>query len=318
MKIIVLDGYTVNPGDLSWDGLKDLGECTIYDRTSPDEIIERAKDAEVILTNKVVLTAEILMQLPALKYIGVLATGYNNIDVEYAKNNNILVTNIPAYSTPSVGQMVFAHILNITQRVQHYSDEVHEGKWVNSKDFCFWDTPLIELLGKKIGLISLGQTGYNTARIALGFGMKVWAYTSKSRLQLPPEIRKMELDQIFKECDIVSLHCPLTEDTREMVNARRLAMMKPSAILINTGRGQLINEQDLADALNSKKIYAAGVDVLSTEPPMPDNPLLTARNCFITPHIAWATSAARERLINIMIHNLKAFIAGKPENSVIK
>lgn len=318
MKIVVLDGYTVNPGDLSWSSLKELGECTIYDRTSPEDIIERAKDAEVILTNKVVLTAELLSQMPSLKYIGVLATGYNNIDLNFAKEHNIVVTNIPAYSTPSVGQMVFAHILNITQRVDHYSNEVHKGRWTNNKDFCFWDTPLIELLGKKIGLISLGQTGYNTARIALGFGMKVWAYTSKSRLQLPPEIRKMEIDQIFKECDIVSLHCPLTEDTKEMVNARRLAMMKPTAILINTGRGQLINEQDLADALNNNKIYAAGVDVLSTEPPLADNPLLTARNCFITPHIAWATSAARERLMNIMIGNLKSFVAGKAENNVAK
>ena len=316
MKIVVLDGYTVNPGDLSWDALKALGECTIYDRTLPEQIVERAKDAEVLLTNKVVIDNDIMSNLPALKYIGVMATGYNIIDLKAAKERSIIVTNIPAYSTPSVGQMVFAHILNITQRVGHYSEEVHQGKWTNSPDFCYWDTPLIELLGKKIGLIRLGQTGYNTARIALGFGMKVWAYTTKSRLQLPPEIKKMELDQIFHECDIVSLHCPLTEETREMVNARRLALMKPSAILINTGRGQLINEQDLADALNSGKLYAAGVDVLSTEPPMPDNPLLTAKNCFITPHIAWATSAARERLMAIMIANIKAYSAGKPENNV--
>ena len=316
MKIVVLDGYTVNPGDLSWDALKALGECTIYDRTSPEQIIERAKEAEVLLTNKVVIDSEVMSKLPALKYIGVMATGYNIVDLKAAKERGIIVTNVPAYSTPSVGQMVFAHILNITQRVGHYSDEVSQGKWTNCPDFCYWDTPLIELLGKKIGLIRLGQTGYNTARIALGFGMKVWAYTSKSKLQLPPEIKKMELDQIFRECDIVSLHCPLTEDTREMVNARRLAMMKPSAILINTGRGQLINEQDLADALNSGKLYAAGVDVLSTEPPMADNPLLTAKNCFITPHIAWATSAARERLMAIMIGNIKAYSAGKPENNV--
>ncbi len=318
MKIVVLDGHTVNPGDLSWDSLKSLGDCTIYERTSPEQVLERAKEAEVILTNKVVITAEHIAALPQLKYIGVLATGYNIIDLGAAKEYSIIVTNIPAYSTPSVGQMVFAHILNITQQVQHYSDEVHNGRWTNSADFCFWDTPLIELLGKKIGLIRLGQTGYNTARIALGFGMKVWAYTTKSRLQLPPEIKKMELDQIFRECDIVSLHCPLTEETKELVNAKRLAMMKPNAILINTGRGQLINEQDLADALNNKKIYAAGVDVLSTEPPKADNPLLTARNCFITPHIAWATTASRERLMGIMIANLKAFIAGKPENNVVK
>ena len=316
MKIVVLDGYTVNPGDLSWDALKALGECTIYDRTLPEQIIDRAKDAEIILTNKVAIDGQLMSSLPLLKYIGVLATGYNIIDIKAAKERNIVVTNIPAYSTPSVGQMVFAHILNITQRVQHYSDEVHNGRWANNPDFCFWDTPLIELLGKKIGLIRLGQTGYNTARIALGFGMKVWAYTSKSKLQLPPEIKKAELEQIFRECDIISLHCPLTEQTNEFVNAKLLSLMKPSAILINTGRGQLINEQDLADALNNGKIYAAGVDVLSTEPPMPNNPLLTARNCYITPHIAWATSAARERLMAIMTTNIKAFCDGKPVNNV--
>lgn len=318
MKIVVLDGYAANPGDLSWEGLKTLGECTIYDRTAPEEVLERAAGAEAILTNKVVITAEQMTALPDLKYIGVLATGYNIIDINAARERGIVVTNIPAYSTPSVGQMVFAHILNITQQVQHHSEEVRKGRWTNNADFCFWDTPLIELLGKKIGLIGLGQTGYNTVRIAIGFGMKVWAYTSKSRLQLPPEIKKMELDQIFHECDIVSLHCPLTEQTRELVNARRLALMKPTAILINTGRGPLVNEQDLADALNNNQIYAAGVDVLSTEPPRADNPLLTARNCYITPHIAWATTAARERLMGIMQENLKAYIAGKPVNNVAK
>lgn len=318
MKIVILDGYAANPGDLSWDGLKALGECTIYDRTAPEDVLERAKGAEAILTNKVAITADHMAALPDLKYIGVLATGYNIIDIAAAKERGIVVTNIPAYSTPSVAQMVFAHILNITNRVQHYTDEIREGKWTNSDDFCFWDTPLIELLGKKIGLIGLGQTGYNTARLAIGFGMKVWAYTSKSRLQLPPEIRKAELNQLFRECDIVSLHCPLTEATRNLVNAERLAMMKPTAIVINTARGPLINEQDLADALNSGKIYAAGVDVLSTEPPRADNPLLKARNCFITPHIAWATSAARERLQTILLENMKAYLDGKPVNNVAK
>lgn len=318
MKIVILDGYAANPGDLSWDGLKALGECTIYDRTAPEDVLERAKGAEAILTNKVAITAGHMAALPDLKYIGVLATGYNIIDIAAAKERGIIVTNIPAYSTPSVAQMVFAHILNITNRVQHYTDEIREGKWTNSNDFCFWDTPLIELLGKKIGLIGLGQTGYNTARLAIGFGMKVWAYTSKSRLQLPPEIRKAELNQLFRECDIVSLHCPLTEATRNLVNAERLAMMKPTAIIINTARGPLVNEQDLADALNSGKIYAAGVDVLSTEPPRADNPLLTARNCFITPHIAWATSAARERLQTILLENIKAYLDGKPVNNVAK
>lgn len=318
MKIVVLDGYTLNPGDLSWDELKTLGECTIYDRTAPDEVMERSAGAEILLTNKTVLTAEHINLLPDLKYIGVLATGYNVVDIPAAKERGIVVTNIPAYSTPSVGQMVFSHILNIAQQVQYHSEEVHKGRWANSPDFCFWDTPLIELLGKKIGLVGLGQTGYNTARIALGFGMKVWAHTSKSRLQLPPEIKKMELDQLFKECDIISLHCPLTEENREFVNAEILSLMKPTAILINTGRGGLINEQDLADALNSGKLYAAGLDVLSTEPPRADNPLLTAKNCYITPHIAWATFAARQRLMSILIENIKAYQSGKPVNNVVK
>lgn len=316
MKIVVLDGYAANPGDLSWDALKSLGECTIYDRTAPDEVLERAADAEALLTNKVILTAEHMAALPQLKYIGVLATGYNVVDISAARERGIVVTNIPAYSTPSVGQMVFAHILNIAQQVQHHSDEVHKGRWSTSPDFCFRDTPLIELLGKKIGLVGLGQTGFNTARIAIGFGMKVWAYTSKSRLQLPPEIKKMELDQLFHECDIISLHCPLTEETRELVNARRLALMKPSAMLINTGRGPLVDEQALADALNSGQIYAAGVDVLSTEPPRADNPLLGAKNCYITPHIAWASTAARERLIKMAAENVKGYRDGKLMNVV--
>ena len=318
MKIVVLDGYAANPGDLSWEGMKVLGECTIYDRTAPEEVLERAAGAEAILTNKVIINADHMAALPELKYIGVLATGYNVVDTAAAKERGIIVTNIPSYSTASVAQMVFSHILNITQQVQHHSEEVHKGRWANNKDFCFWDTPLMELREKKIGLVGLGNTGYTTARVAIGFGMQVYALTSKSHFQLPPEIKKMDLDQLFSECDIISLHCPLTPDTREMVNARRLAMMKPTAILINTGRGPLINEQDLADALNSGKIYAAGVDVLSTEPPCADNPLLTAKNCYITPHIAWATIEARERLMNIAISNLQAYISGKPENVVNK
>lgn len=316
MKIVVLDGYAANPGDLSWEGMKVLGDCTIYDRTAPEKVIERAAGAEAILTNKVIIDASHIAALPDLKYIGVLATGYNVVDTAAAKERGIVVTNIPSYSTPSVAQMVFAHILNITQQVQHHSEEVHKGRWTDNKDFCFWDTPLMELREKKIGLVGLGNTGYATARVAIGFGMQVYALTSKSHFQLPPEIKKADLDQLFSECDIVSLHCPLTPETREMVNARRLAMMKPTAILINTGRGPLINEQDLADALNNDKIYAAGIDVLSTEPPCADNPLLTAKNCYITPHIAWATTEARERLMNMAIGNLQAYIAGKPENVV--
>lgn len=318
MKIVVLDGYAANPGDLCWDELKALGECVIYDRTTPEEVLERAAGATIVLTNKTVLTAAQIDALPELKYIGVLATGYNIVDIEAARTRGIVVTNIPSYSTPSVAQMVFAHILNIAVQVQHHSEEVHKGRWTNSKDFCFWDTPLIELRGKKLGIVGLGHTGYSTARVAIGFGMEVHAYTSKSAFQLPPEIRKMELDELFRECDIISLNCPLTESTRNMVNAERLKLMKPTAILINTGRGQLINEQDLADALNSGQIYAAGLDVLSQEPPRADNPLLTAKNCYITPHIAWATTAARERLMHIMMDNIKAYLEGKPINNVAK
>ena len=318
MKIVILDGFAANPGDISWEGLKALGECTIYDRTAPEEVLERSAGAEVILTNNVIINAVHMAALPELKYIGVLATGYNVVDTAAAKERGIIVTNIPAYSTASVAQMVFAHILNNSQQVQRHSEEVHKGRWTNSKDFCFWDTPLMELRDKKIGLVGLGNTGYTTARVAIGFGMQVYALTSKSHFQLPPEIKKMDLDQLFSECDIVSLHCPLTPETHELVNARRLAMMKPNAILINTGRGPLINEQDLADALNNGTIYAAGVDVLSQEPPRADNPLLSARNCYITPHIAWASTAARERLMQIMLENNKAYQDGKPVNVVNK
>lgn len=318
MKIVALDGYAANPGDLSWDELKALGECVIYDRTAPEEVLERAADAEVVLTNKVVITAEMMAALPQLKYIGVMATGYNIVDIDAARERGIIVTNIPSYSTDSVAQMVFAHILNIAQQVQHHSEAVHQGRWTSSKDFCFWDTPLIELRGKKLGIVGLGNTGYTTARIAIGFGMEVYAYTSKSSFQLPPEIKKMELDQLFSECDIISLHCLLTDKTRELVNAARLKLMKPTAILINTGRGQLVNEQELADALNNGQIYAAGLDVLSQEPPKADNPLLTARNCYITPHIAWASAAARERLMGILLDNLKGYIEGKVINNVAK
>lgn len=318
MKIVALDGYAANPGDLSWDELKALGECVIYDRTAPEEVLERAADAEVMLTNKVVITAEMMAALPQLKYIGVMATGYNIVDIDAARERGIIVTNIPSYSTDSVAQMVFAHILNIAQQVQHHSEAVHQGRWTSSKDFCFWDTPLIELRGKKIGIVGLGHTGYTTARIAIGFGMEVYAYTSKSSFQLPPEIKKMELDQLFSECDVISLHCLLTDKTRELVNAARLKLMKPTAILINTGRGQLVNEQDLADALNNGQIYAAGLDVLSQEPPKADNPLLTARNCYITPHIAWASAAARERLMGILLDNLKGYMEGKVINNVAK
>lgn len=316
MRIVVLDGYGLNPGDLSWDAMKELGDLTVYDRTSPCELLQRAAEADVLITNKTVITKDDLQKLPAVKYIGVLATGYNIVDIEAAKERGIVVTNIPAYSTKSVAQMVFAHILNITQRVGHYAHANKNGRWDQNPDFCYWDTNLIELDGKSIGIIGLGNTGYATSQIALSFGMKVYAYTSKHQFQLPVGIHKLELDELFKTCDIISLHCPLTPSTKEIVNKERLALMKPTAIIINTGRGPLVNEQDLADALNERKIAAAGVDVLSTEPPKADNPLLKAKNCFITPHIAWATKEARVRLMDIAVNNLKSFKQGKVINNV--
>lgn len=318
MNIVALDGYAANPGDLSWDELKTLGQCTIYERTAPEQVTSRAQGADIVLTNKVVIGADHMARLPQLKYIGVMATGYNIVDIDAARQRGIVVTNIPAYSTDSVAQMVFAHILNIAQRVQHYTDEVRAGRWTQSPDFCFWDTPLIELHGKRLGIVGLGHTGYATARIALGFGMEVCAYTSKSAFQLPPEIKKVGLDELFSTADIVSLHCPLTPETQGLVNAARLATMKSTAILINTGRGPLVVEQDLADALNAGTLFAAGVDVLTDEPPRADNPLLTARNCFITPHIAWASTAARQRLMQIALDNIRAFQAGKPVNNVAR
>jgi glycerate dehydrogenase len=318
MKIIVLDGYGLNPGDLTWKGFEELGELTVYDRTSPSELLERAAGAEALVTNKTLITSENMDALPDLKYIGVLATGYNVVDIDAAKARGIVVTNIPAYSTASVAQMVFAHILNITQRVGYYADENKQGRWTKNADFCYWDTHLVELQGKKMGIVGFGNIGQATARIAQAFGMEVCVYSSKPQFALPSGIKKMELDELFEECDVVSLHCPLTPDTKEMVNAERLSKMKPNAILINTGRGPLINEQDLADALNEGKIAAAGLDVLSVEPSVEGNPLLGARNCFITPHIAWATLEARTRLMDIAVQNLKSYQNGQIVNNVAR
>ena len=318
MKIIVLDGYGLNPGDLTWKGFEELGELTVYDRTFPSELLERAAGAEALVTNKTLITSENMDALPDLKYIGVLATGYNVVDIDAAKARGIVVTNIPAYSTASVAQMVFAHILNITQRVGYYADENKQGRWTKNADFCYWDTHLVELQGKKMGIVGFGNIGQATARIAQAFGMEVCVYSSKPQFALPSGIKKMELDELFGECDVVSLHCPLTPDTKEMVNAERLSKMKPNAILINTGRGPLINEQDLADALNEGKIAAAGLDVLSVEPSVEGNPLLGARNCFITPHIAWATLEARTRLMEIAVQNLKSYLKGQIVNNVAR
>lgn len=317
-KIVVLDGYAMNPGDLSFAGLEALGDCTVYDFTRPEEVISRAQDAEMVLTNKTRLTAEMIAAMPKLEYIGVLATGYNNVDIEAARQRGIVVANVPAYSTASVAQLAFAHILNITMQVQHHSEEVHKGRWMRNRDFCFWDNTLIELEGKTIGLVGFGNTGQATAAIALGFGMKVLAYTSKSQDKLPKGVCSVSLDELFSSSDIVSLHCPLTPDTRGLVNAERIAQMKPTAILINTSRGPVVDERALADALNAGRLYAAGVDVLSSEPPKEDNPLLTAKNCYITPHIAWATKEARGRLMAITTENVRAFLAGHPINDVTR
>ena len=318
MKIVVLDGYCLNPGDLSWEDMATLGDLQVYDRTSPKDLLGRAQGAEVLITNKTLITGNDMEALPQLKYIGVLATGYNVVDIESAKKKGIVVTNIPAYSTNSVAQMVFAHILNITQRVGHYACMNRQGKWSDNADFCYWDTDLIELNDKWMGIVGFGNIGQATARIALSFGMKVGVFTSKDQSELPEGIVKMSLDEVFKTCDVVSLHCPLTPSTQEMVNAERLNLMKSNAILINTGRGPLINEQDLADALNEGKIMAAGLDVLSSEPPLSTNSLLSARNCFITPHIAWATKEARIRLMQIAVNNLKEFKNGNVINNVAK
>jgi glycerate dehydrogenase len=318
MKIVVLDGYTLNQGERDWEELNELGEVAVHDRTEPDEVIRRAEGAEVVLTNKVVLDRSTIEHLPDLKYIGVLATGYNIIDLNAARERGIVVTNIPAYSTDSVVQMAFAHILNITLRVGHYAHEVHNGVWSAQPDFSYRDTPLIELKGKRIGLVGFGHIGQAMAKVALAFGMKVVVCPHKMDTKLPKEYEKAKLNDVFSTCDIVSLHCPLTPETKEMVNSFRLSLMKQGAILINTGRGGLIDEKALERALLSGKLLGAGLDVLSSEPPSPGNPLLKLKNCFITPHIAWATHEARERLMAQVVENLKAWMNGTPINNVLE
>lgn len=312
MKICILDGYSLNPGDLDWSPVERLGDVTLFDRTPADKIVERAADADIVLTNKVPFSADTLRQLPRLRFICVLATGYNIIDTEAAARQGVVVANIPAYSTMSVAQMAFAHILNITNHVASYAREVADGKWTNCPDFCFWDSALTELAGKTMGIVGLGNTGMATARIAVAMGMKVVAMTSKSADTLPEGITPASLDDVLASADVVSLHCPLTPSTRHLINAASIAKMKPSAILINTGRGPLVDEQAVADALNGGRLAAFGADVLSQEPPRGDNPLLSARNCFLTPHIAWATLEARTRLMSTATENVRQFIAGEP------
>ncbi len=316
LNIVILDGFCLSQNDLSWNDFEQLGKLTIYPRTMPEDVIPRIKDAQVVITNKTVISEEIIKNSPKLQYIGVLATGYNVVDIACAKSHGIVVTNVPAYSTYSVAQLVFAHLLNITNHIACYAEKNREGRWSVSEDFCYLDTPLTELAGKKMGIIGMGNTGQATATIAQALGMKVYVFSSKPYRYLPEGVTKLEIDDIFAQCDIVSLHCPLTKDTECLVNAKRLALMKRQAIIINTARGGLVNEQDLAYALNNDIIMAAAVDVLSTEPPKADNPLLAAKNCYITPHIAWATIEARKRLKAVALDNLKAFIAGKPNNNV--
>lgn len=316
MKIVVLDGYGVNPGDLSWETLEALGDVEVYPRTAPEDVIDRCFNAEIILTNKVVINKQILVSLPRLKYIGVLATGYNVVDVDTASDLDIIVTNIPAYSTDSVVQMTFAHILTMTNRVEHYTQQNRNGRWSNNPDFVYWDTPLIELAGKTMGIVGLGNIGMKVAQLARCFGMEVYAFTSKASSLLPEGIQKTTFEGLLSVSDILSLHCPLNRSTREMINASSLSKMKEGALLINTGRGPLVNEADVAEALRSGHLGGYGADVMCQEPPAEDNPLFSAPNAYITPHIAWATFEARKRLIAIAVGNVKAFIDGNPVNVV--
>ncbi len=314
MKICVLDGYTTNPGDLSWDWLYEYGECNIYDRTPADLIAERCKDCDVVITNKTPLRRELLETLPSLKYVGLLSTGYNIVDWEYCKEKGIPVCNIPSYSTSAVAQLVFALILENTNSVAIHSGSVHSGEWSACKDFCYWKTPLTELDGKILGIIGFGKIGKAVAKIATAFGMKILANTNH-----PSPFENVEftsVDELLAKSDFVSIHCPLTPATEGMVDSEFISKMKKSAILINTSRGQVVNETDLANALRNGDIAGAGLDVLHAEPPSPDCPLLGIKNCFITPHIAWAGFETRKRLMKICRDNVEAFLNKNPQNIV--
>jgi glycerate dehydrogenase len=315
MKIVVLDGYTLNPGDLSWEELRKLGPCDIHDRSAPGEIVARAANAEVLLTNKAELARDHIEHLPRLKYIGVLATGTNCVDLAAARERNVVVTNVPAYGTKSVAQTTIALLLELTQNAGHHAQTVREGKWTRNSDWCYWDRPLIELDGLTMGIVGFGRIGRAVAELAAAFGMNVLAciHTPKPA---PAFVRFVDLEALFRQSDVVSLHCQLTTETKNLVNAERLSWMKPTAFLLNTSRGQLVDDPALAHALNSGHIAGAGLDVLSVEPPPVQNPLLTAKNCLITPHLAWATRAARLRLMNIAVENVRAFLQGQPKNVV--
>ena len=314
MKIVVLDGYAMNPGDIDWSPLRALGDCRIHDRTPPEDVVGRSWGAQALLTNKVVLGHDEFAALEGLRYVGVTATGYNVVDVACARRRGVTVTNVPSYSTESVAQATFALLLELANRVGHHSAEVRDGRWSRSPDFCFWDFPTVELAGLTIGIVGLGDIGSTVARIARAFRMRVIAHTRTPRVAEGVEF--VELDRLFAESDVVSLHCPLEASTERMVNARRLSLMKPSAFLINAARGGLVDETALARFLNEGRIAGAGLDVLSCEPPARDNPLLSAANCVVTPHIAWASLAARKRLFGAVVDNLAAFLAGRPVNVV--
>ena len=314
-RIVVLDGSPLNPGDLSWSGLEALGDCTVYDHSGEEEIAGRAAAAQIVLTNKAPLAAATFKRLGDLEYIGVLATGYNIVDVDVARERRVVVTNVPTYGTQSVAQMVLAHVLNHTQRIASHADSVASGDWTAKGTWCYWNTPLVELEGQTLGVIGLGRIGLATAKIAQAFGMSVLAYNQRPK-ETPPGVRLVDLPTLLRESDVVSLHCPLTDATQQIINRERLALMKPTALLINTSRGPLIDEHALAEALSTGQIAGAGLDVLSSEPPDADNPFLGAKNCFITPHIAWATRGARQRLLQTAVDNVAAYLAGRPQNVV--
>ena len=315
MHIVVLDGATLNPGDLSWDALRALGSCEIYDRTPDEQAAERAAGAEIAITNKTMLSRSALESLPQLRFIAVTATGYNCVDVAAARERGIPVANVPTYGTSSVAEMVFAHLLNLTFHVSEHAQSVQSGDWSRQSDFCYWNFPLVELSGQTLGVVGFGRIGRAVARAALGFGMRVLAYDANP-IQPVEGVQAAALDALCAESDVVSLHCPLTASNERLVNRERLALMKPTAFLINTSRGGLVDEQALAEALNAGRLAGAGLDVLTVEPPPPGNPLLSVRNCYVTPHIAWATKAARARLLRAVVENVQAFLAGRPQNVV--
>lgn len=316
MNIVVIDGYTLNPGDLSWQPLEELGSCMIYDRTPPDRLMFRAGEADAVLTNKFPFDRATFPRLPRLRYIGVTATGYNIVDVAAAREHGVTVTNVPAYGAASVAQMAFAHLLNLVTHCEYHAQTVAQGRWAQTPDFCYWDRPLVELAGLTLGIVGFGQIGQATARIGRGFGMRVIACDRSPDVKSHDGVTFVAPDDLFRQSDVVSLHCPLTPETDRLVNRTRLALMKPTAYLINTSRGGLVDEAALAEALNAGRLAGAGLDVLASEPPPADHSLLRARNCRVTPHNAWGTVAARQRLLDIAVDNLRAFAAGRRQNVV--